>query len=102
MSRSRMPSNRSSGSLVIRLALVGVLIGVGFLVVQRVRHPPPPATTIAELPTLTTTPVQTVAPTAVPLPTSTVLPQAIFYAPTAGINSPIVGCVYGWAKLGCF
>lgn len=90
MSRSRMPSNRSSGSLVIRLALVGALIGVGFLVVQRVRHPPPPATTIAELPTLTTTPVQTVAPTAVPLPTSTALPQAILYAPTAGINSPIV------------
>ena len=87
MSRSRL-NRRNSGSLVFRFIAIGIIIGVGFLVVQRLRHPPaaPPPTNVAALPTATPRVVITVAP----LPTNTAYPKANLFAPTAGINSPIV------------
>jgi LPXTG-site transpeptidase (sortase) family protein len=91
MSRSRLPSNRrQSGSLIFRLVLLGIVLGVGFLVVQRLRHPPAAAPEAAALPTLTPSLIPTVAPTARPLPTSTPYPTANLAAPTAGINATIV------------
>jgi len=90
MSRSRLPSNRrNSGSLIFRVIVVGILIGAGFLVVQRLRHPPPAAPDVAVVPTWTPTPVPSAVPTAV-LPTNTPYPAANLTAPTAGINAKIV------------
>ena len=89
MSRSRLPSNRrQSGSLIFRLVLLGIAVGVGFLVIQRFRHQAASTLEEAVLPTPSLMP--TVAPTARPLPTSTPYPTANLNAPTAGINATIV------------
>ena len=91
MSRSRLPSNRrGSGSLIFRLVLLGIALGVGFLVVQRFRHQPAATPEVAALPSLTPSLIPTIAPTARPLPTSTPYPAANLNAPTAGINATIV------------
>jgi LPXTG-site transpeptidase (sortase) family protein len=92
MSRSRLSSNRGkSNSLILRLIVLGAVLGAGFLVVQRFRHPPseqPP--TIAGLPSLTPSVIPTAIPSAVPLPTNTAYPRANLSAPTVGINADIV------------
>lgn len=89
MSRSRLPSNRHrSGSLVFRVVMAGVLLGLTFLVIQRLRFPPPPPVAIA--PTITRAPTATPRPTAVPLPTNTPYPKANLTAPTVGIDATIV------------
>ncbi len=91
MSRSRLPSNRRNpGSLVFRLVLLGILLGAGFLVVQRLRHPPPAEPVVAVVPTLTPSLVPTSTPTVVPLPTNTAYPRANLTAPSIGINASIV------------
>lgn len=91
MSRSRLSSNRGkSNSLIIRLILLGVVLGAGFLVVQRFRHPPEPTPAVAALPSLTPSLIPTEAPTAVPIPTNTAYPRANLNAPTVGINADIV------------
>lgn len=89
MSRSRMSSGRSSsGGIIARLIFFGILIGVGFMVVQRLRHPP--AEEVAAAPTRTPTTVPTAVPTFPPLYTSTPYPSAVIYAPRSGINAKIV------------
>jgi LPXTG-site transpeptidase (sortase) family protein len=91
MSRSRLPSNRGrSSSLILRLIVLGVVLGVAFLVVQRLRHPPEPPPTVAAFPTLTPSPVPTRQPTAVPIPTNTAYPRANLSAPSVGISADIV------------
>ncbi len=91
MSRSRLPLNRGkSNSLIMRLIVLGVVLGVGFLMVQRFRHPPEPPPQVAGLTTLTPSAVPTKAPTAVPLPTNTAYPRANLSAPSVGINADIV------------
>jgi len=93
MSRSRLPSNRGkSNSFIMRLIVLGVVLGAGFLVVQRFRHPPEqqPTPSFAPLPTLTPSVIPTDIPTAVPIPTNTAYPRANINAPTVGINADIV------------
>lgn len=91
MSRSRLPSNRGrSSSLILRLIVLGVVLGVAFLVVQRLRHPPASPPTVAAFPTLTPSPVPTKQPTAVPIPTNTAYPRANLSAPSVGISADIV------------
>ncbi len=91
MSRSRLPSNRGkSNSFIIRLIVLGALLGAGFLVIQRFRHPPEPTSAIAALPSLTPSVIPTEAQTAVPIPTNTAYPRANLNAPTVGINADIV------------
>jgi len=84
-----MSSGRSSsGGIIARLIFFGILIGIGFMVVQRFRHPP--AAEIAAAPTSTPTTVPTPVPTFPPLYTSTPYPNAVIYAPKSGINATIV------------
>lgn len=91
MSRSRLSSNRGkSSSIISRLIVLGIVLGVGFLVVQRFRRPPEPEPAFAPLPTLTPSIVPTLIPTAVPLPTNTAYPRANLFAPSVGINADIV------------
>ena len=89
MSRSRL-NRRNSGSLVFRLIIIGVIVGVGFLVVQRLRHPQEAAPQPTQVVAMATLVPSTAVITAVPLPTNTAYPKANLYAPTAGINAPIV------------
>ena len=92
MSRSRLPSTRrNSGSLVFRFILLGVFIGIGFLITRPSRNPSAATTPeVAALPTLTPSIVPTKIPTATPLPTNTPYPKANLTAPTVGINASIV------------
>ena len=91
MSRSRLPINRRrSGSLVFRLILLGVFIGVGFLISRPANRPPAATLEFTPMATLTPSAVPTRAPTAVMLPTNTAYPNANLTAPTAGINASIV------------
>ncbi len=88
MSRSRMSSGRSgSGGIIARLVFIGILLGVGFMIVQRLRHPP---IEVAAAPTQTPTTVPIAQPTFPPVYTSTPYPNAVIYAPKAGINATIV------------
>lgn len=88
MSRSRMSSGRSgSGGIIARLIFFGILAGVGFMIVQNLRHP---VTEVATAPTQTPTTVPTARPTFPPVYTSTPYPNAVIYAPKAGINAKIV------------
>ena len=89
MSRSRMSSGRSgSGGMITRLVFFGILIGIGFMVVQRLRYPPPDGAAAA--PTLAQTAVTTAVPTFPPIYTSTPYPNAVIYAPKSGINATII------------
>ncbi|MEP6988772.1 MAG: sortase, partial [Chloroflexota bacterium] len=91
MSRSRLPSSRrNSGSLVFRFVIIGIVLGTGFLVVQRLRHPPPAGPDIAAVPTQLPVATATITPTPAPLPTNTAYPKANLSAPTVGINANIV------------
>jgi len=91
MSRSRLPSNRrNSGSLVLRIVIIGVVLGAAFLVIQRLRHPPVAAPEVVVEPTQTITPTSTPRPTNVPLPTNTPYPRANLSAPSIGISADIV------------
>ncbi len=88
MSRSRLSPARRPGAVIARLIIFGIIIGVGFALIQRWRDTP--VTTVASAPTLAPSPLPTVIPAVTPQATSTAYPRAVLYAPTAGINASII------------
>lgn len=90
MYRRRLSSyNRRGGttSMVFNMVLLGILVGVGFLLYDRWQTPSPTAQSSTQtpppIPTLTLPPSQ-------PLPSPTALPEARVLIPTAGVNALVV------------
>lgn len=90
MYRRRLSSyNRRGGttSMVFNMVLLGILVGVGFLLYDRWQTPPP----AVQFNTQTPTPIPTFTlPPSQPLPSPTTLPEARVLIPTAGVNALVV------------
>lgn len=69
------------------MVLLGIVVGVAFLLIDRWRTPPAPTSTVIQ--TLTPTPTATVPPLQ-PLPSPTHIPEARVLIPTAGVNALVV------------
>ncbi len=86
MYRRRLPVYQRSGSGIKRMIILGILLGLAFLVYDRLSQPsaeptPQPTAQVAVLPTLTPTLL---------LPTATPRLKANLYVPTVGVNASIV------------
>ena len=79
-----------SSSSILTFVVLGILLGIGFLLYQQWRSPAPAAPpsltdTPLPLPSLTPTPFQ-----AITLPTATPTPHASLLLPTAGVSASVV------------
>ncbi len=73
--------------MVFNVVLLGIIIGVGFLLVEQWRKPSPAAPSVTQTPT--PVPTLTLPPSqSRPLPTS--IPEARVLIPTAGVNALVV------------
>ncbi|MEZ4671405.1 MAG: sortase [Anaerolineae bacterium] len=88
MNRRRISSRRSASATLTPFVVIGVLLGVGFLFIDRWRNPPPP--NITSTPATVPTNAPTLEPTTPALPTATPIVKANLIAPTAGINAQVV------------
>jgi LPXTG-site transpeptidase (sortase) family protein len=85
-----MNNRRGNSSSLVVFIVIGVLMGVGFILVDRWRSAPQPA------PTLEATPAPTLAPTREPTqaptqpPSATPVPKANLSIPTVGVNADVV------------
>lgn len=83
----RRVSSRRNGSPLTPLILLGIMFGLGFIIIDRWRNPPPE---VLPAPTVALTAEPTLAPTTPPLPSATPIAKANLIAPTAGINAQVV------------
>jgi len=82
-----MYRRQRQSSSVITLIVLGVMLGVGFLLYQGWRNPAPVA---APARTLTVSPIASATPAPVILPSATPMPRASLFLPTAGLTAPVI------------
>ncbi len=82
-----MYRRQRQSSSILTIVVLGVMLGVGFLLYQQWRNPAPPA---APPPTTTPRPLPTETAVAEVLPSATAMPRATIFLPTAGVTAPVI------------
>jgi len=82
-----MYRRQRQSSSFLTIIVLGIMLGVGFLLYQQWQNPAPVA---PPAPTFTPSPPPTATPEPVILPTATPMPRASIFIPTAGITAPII------------
>lgn len=82
-----MYRRQRQSSSVLTIVVLGVMLGVGFLLYQQWRKPAP---AVAPTPTIAPSPIPTETAVPVVQPSATAMPRASIFLPTAGVTAPVI------------
>ena len=82
-----MYRRQRQSSSVLTIVVLGVMLGVGFLLYQHWRKPAP---AVAPTPTIAPSPIPTETAVPVVQPSATAMPRASIFLPTAGVTAPVI------------
>lgn len=82
-----MYRRQRQSSSVLTIVVLGIMLGVGFLLYQQWRNPAP---AVAPAPTNTPAPLPTETARPVVLPSATPMPRASIFLPTTGVTAPVI------------